>query len=332
MHKSGESVKKIFITGGAGYIGSHMVASLGEKGFDVLVYDSLITGHRDALLSGKLVIGDLKDTHLLRSTLHDFKPDAVLHFAAFIQVGESVQEPLKYYVNNSANTINLLDVMTNEGINNFIFSSTAAVYGHPKRVPIFEEDPLSPINPYGWSKAFVEMTLEDLSRATDFHYVSLRYFNAAGADPLARIGERHYPETHLIPLLLKAAKGEREDVAIHGIDYETADGTCVRDYIHVMDLVEAHVGALEYLFSGGKSDAFNCGYGHGYSVREVVDAARNVSGIRFPVKESQRREGDPPVLVADSSKIRQKLHWQPRYDDLDFIIKTAWEWEKKNKP
>ena len=325
-------MKKIFITGGAGYIGSHVVASLGEKGFDVLVYDNLITGHRDALLSGKLVVGDLKDTHLLRSTLHDFKPDAVLHFAAFIQVGESVQEPLKYYVNNSANAINLLDAMTNEGINNFIFSSTAAVYGHPKHIPITEEDPINPINPYGWSKAFIEMTLEDLSRAKNFHYISLRYFNAAGADPLARIGERHSPETHLIPLILQAAKGERENVAIHGTDYETPDGTCVRDYIHVMDLVEAHVGALEYLFSGGKSDAFNCGYGHGYSVREVVDAARNVSGIHFPVKESQRREGDPPVLVADSSKIRQKLHWQPRYDDLDFIIKTAWEWEKKSKP
>lgn len=323
-------MKKIFITGGAGYIGSHMVATLGEKGFDVLVYDSLITGHRDALLSGKLVVGDLRDTHLLKSALHDFKPDAVIHFAAFIQVGESVLDPLKYYVNNSVNAINLLDAMTNEGINNFIFSSTAAVYGHPKRVPITEEEPINPSNPYGWSKAFVERILADLSRVKAFRYISLRYFNAAGADLLARIGERHYPETHLIPLILKAAKGERENVAIHGTDYDTPDGTCIRDYIQVMDLVEAHIRALEYLFSGGTSDVFNCGYGHGYSVREVVDAALKVSGIHFPVKESQRREGDSPVLVADSSKIRQKLHWQPHYDDLNFIIKTAWEWEKKN--
>jgi len=325
----GKSVKKIFITGGAGYIGSHIVASLGEKGFDVLVYDNLITGHRDALLSGKFVIGDLKDTHLLKSTLHDFKPDAVMHFAAFIQVGESVQDPLKYYVNNSVNAINLLDAMMSEGINYFIFSSTAAVYGHPKRVPITEDNPISPINPYGWSKAFVERTLKDLAQANFFQYISLRYFNSAGADPLARIGERHYPETHLIPLILKAAKGERENVAIHGTDYDTPDGTCVRDYIHVLDLVEAHNQALEYLFSGGTSDAFNCGYGHGYSVREVVDAARNVSGISFLVKETQRREGDSPILVADSSKIRQKLHWRPRYDDLNLIIRTAWEWEKK---
>lgn len=324
-------MKKIFITGGAGYIGSHMVAALGERGFEVLVYDNLILGHRDALLSGKLLVGDLKDTHLLRSTLHDFKPDAVMHFAAFSQVGESVQEPLKYYANNSANAINLLDAMVQEGINNFIFSSTAAVYGNPKCVPVTEAEPICPINPYGWSKAFIERTLEDISRANVIRYISLRYFNAAGADLLARIGERHHPETHLIPLLLKTAKGERENVAVYGTDYDTPDGTCVRDYIHVMDLVEAHVQALEYLFSGGKSDVFNCGYGHGYSVREVVDAARNVSGIHFPVKESPRREGDPPVLVADSSKIRVKLHWQPRYDELSFIIKTAWEWEKNNK-
>jgi UDP-glucose 4-epimerase len=324
-------MKKIFVTGGAGYIGSHMVASLGEKGFDVLVYDNLATGHRDALLSGKLIVGDLQDTRLLRASLHDFKPDAVIHFAAFIQVGESVQEPLKYYINNSVNAINVLDAMKKEEINNFIFSSTAAVYGHPKCVPITEEDQINPINPYGRSKAFVERTLEDLSRANAFRYISLRYFNAAGADVRARIGERHYPETHLIPLILKAAKGERENVTIHGTDYDTPDGTCIRDYIHITDLVEAHSQSLEYLFSGGKSDVFNCGYGHGYSVREVVDMARSVSGIHFPVIESQRREGDAPILIADSSKIRQKLHWQPRYDDLNFIIKTAWEWEKKNK-
>lgn len=321
---------KIFVTGGAGYIGSHIVAELAEKGFDILVYDNLSTGHADALVSGKLVVGDLGDAQLLRSTLHDFQPDAVMHFAAFIQVGESVREPLSYYRNNSMNALSLLEAMTKEGIKHFIFSSTAAVYGNPERVPITEDQTLHPINPYGSSKAFVEKILEDVSHARDFRYVSLRYFNAAGADLLNRIGERHDPETHLIPLILKAAKGERESVAIHGTDYPTPDGTCIRDYIHVTDLAHAHVKALEYLFSGGKSDVFNCGYGHGYSVREVVNAARAVTGINFPVKEAGRREGDPPVLVADNSKIKRTLNWQPRYDDLHLIINTAWEWEKKN--
>lgn len=325
-----ENVKRILVTGGAGYIGSHMVAALGEQGFDVLIYDNLSTGHRDAVLSGKLVVGDLQDRRLLTSTLREFKPDAVMHFAAFIQVGESVNEPLKYYQNNAANAINLLDAMMDQGIRNFIFSSTAAVYGHPSTVPITEETALNPINPYGWSKVFVERTLEDISRAKDFRYISLRYFNAAGADPLARIGERHEPETHLIPLILKAAKGEREHIAIHGTDYDTPDGTCVRDYVHISDLVDAHILALTHLSSGGKSDRFNCGYGHGYSVRDVVDIARKVTGINFPVKESQRREGDPPVLVAESSKIRKTLNWKPRYDDLNYIVKTAWEWEKKS--
>ncbi len=321
---------RIFVTGGAGYIGSHMVAALAEKGFDILVYDNLSTGHADALVAGKLVVGDLGDAQLLGSTLHDFQPDAVMHFAAFIQVGESVREPLSYYRNNTMNALGLLEAVTKEGIKHFIFSSTAAVYGNPERVPITEDQTLHPINPYGSSKAFVEKILEDVSHAGDFQYVSLRYFNAAGADPLNRIGERHDPETHLIPLILKAAKGERESLAIHGTDYPTPDGTCIRDYIHVTDLADAHVKALEYLFSGGKSDVFNCGYGHGYSVREVVNAARAVTGINFPVKEAGRREGDPPVLVADNSKIKRTLNWQPRYDDLHLIINTAWEWEKKN--
>jgi UDP-glucose 4-epimerase len=320
---------KILVTGGAGYIGSHMVAALGEKGDDVLVYDNLSTGYRDSLLFGKLVVGDLSDTMLLRKTLREFEPDAVMHFAAFIQVGESVREPLRYYRNNSMNTINLLECMSMEGIKKLIFSSTAAVYGHPKIVPITELEPILPINPYGWSKAFIERVLEDLSRARDFRYVSIRYFNAAGADRQTRIGERHYPETHLIPLVLKAAKGEKEHVVINGTDYSTPDGTCLRDYIHVVDLVEAHVRALDYLFSGGASDVFNCGYGHGYSVRDVVNVARSVTGIDFPIHESRRREGDAPVLVADSSKIRQKLGWKPMHEDLSYIVKTAWEWERK---
>lgn len=320
---------KIFITGGAGYIGSHMVAALGEKGYDVLVCDNLSAGCRDSLLSGKLVVGDLGDKVLLEKTLREFKPDAVMHFAAFIQVGESVREPLKYYQNNSVNAVNLLSAMMDLGINTFIFSSTAAVYGNPAMSPIPESAPLNPINPYGRSKTFVEKILEDLSLAKDFRSVSLRYFNAAGADPQARIGERHDPETHLIPLVLKTAKGERESIVIYGADYPTSDGTCVRDYIHVLDLVDAHISALQYLFDGGKSEVFNCGYGHGYSVRQVLAVARRVTRIDFPITESRRREGDPPVLVADSAKLRQKLGWKPRYDDLDYIIKTAWNWEKK---
>ena len=320
---------KILVIGGAGYIGSHMVATLGERGFEVLVYDNLSTGYRDSLLCGSLIVGDLANTSLLRKTLEEFKPNAVMHFAAFIQVGESVREPLKYYRNNSVDAINLLEVMMDLDIKKFIFSSTAAVYGHSKNEPITERAPLAPINPYGWSKAFVERVLEDLSIAKGLRYVSLRYFNAAGADPGTRIGERHNPETHLIPLVLKTAKGERESVVIHGTDYPTPDGTCIRDYIHVMDLVDAHIRAIEYLFDGGSSDSFNCGYGHGYSVRQVLDVARKVTGVDFPVRESSRREGDPPSLVADSSKIKQKFNWKPRHDDLSSIVKTAWDWEKK---
>jgi len=320
---------RILITGGAGYIGSHVVAALGEKGADILVYDNLSTGHKDSLLYGKLVVGDLNDKLLLEKTIKAFKPDAVLHFAASIQVGESVREPLKYYRNNSGNAVNLLEAMTEHGVRNLIFSSTAAVYGNPVNVPIAEDEAVSPINPYGRSKAFIETVLRDVSLAKDFSYVSLRYFNAAGAEPRARIGERHNPETHLIPLILKTAKGERQSIGINGTDYATPDGTCIRDYIHIMDLADAHVLALDYLMDNGASDIFNCGYGHGYSVREVIHAARAVIGKDFTVVESARRSGDPPALVADSSKIKKRLNWKPRYDDLAAIIKTAWEWEKK---
>jgi UDP-glucose 4-epimerase len=252
-----------------------------------------------------------------------------MHFAAFSQVGESVREPLMYYRNNSGNTVNLLEAMTNAGVRNFIFSSTAAVYGNPEKSPISEDVPFQPINPYGKSKAFIETVLRDLSAAKNFRYVSLRYFNAAGADLKARIGERHNPETHLIPLILKTAKGERKNIVVNGTDYATPDGTCIRDYIHVMDLADAHLLALNYLMDGGQSDVFNCGYGHGYSVREVIQAARSVTGKDFTVVESSRRAGDPPILVSDSSKMKRRLNYQPRYDDLSAIIKTAWEWEKK---
>ena len=320
---------KVFVTGGAGYIGSHVVKALGKKGYEILVYDNLSTGHKEAILYGRLVEGDLSDKNLLKKTLLDFKPDAVMHFAAFIEVGESVRKPLKYYRNNTSNTINLLETMIETGINNFIFSSTAAVYGNPEVVPVKEDAPIKPINPYGQSKAFVEKILKDLNEAEkDFRYVSLRYFNVAGADPEGELGQSYENATHLITRALKTAKGEHEKLYIFGTDYPTPDGTCIRDFIHVNDLAQAHILALEYLLSGGDSDIFNCGYGHGYSVKEVVETAKKVTGIDFPVEETERREGDPAILIADSTKLKNKLKWKPEYDDLEFIIKTAWNWEK----
>ncbi len=317
----------VLVTGGAGYIGSHVLKALDEKGFNIIVYDNLSKGHEEAVLAGKLIIGDLEDEDLLNRVFRDNKIDAVMHFAAFIEVGESVKEPLKYYQNNTANTINFLKIMGNNDVNKFIFSSTAAVYGNPETVPIPETESIKPINPYGQSKAFVEKVLEDSSKAKDFKYVSLRYFNAAGADPLGRIGESHNPETHLIPLILKTAKGERESIKIFGIDYPTPDGTCIRDYIHVDDLADIHVRALEHLLNGGESDVFNCGYGYGYSVKEVVETAKKVTEIDFKVEEAPRREGDPAILVADSTKLKTKFGWIPKYNDLEYIIQTAWNWE-----
>ncbi len=319
---------RILITGGAGYIGSHAVKILGEKGYTILVYDNLSKGHRDAVLHGDLIVGDLGDTELLDSTITEFQPDAVMHFASFIEVGESVREPLKYYHNNAVNTINLLQVLIKHRVDNFIFSSSAAVYGNPAKIPITEDAPMRPINPYGRAKAFVEDVLQDLSASAQFRAVSLRYFNAAGAHPSGRIGERHDPESHIIPLILKTAKKKRDCVKIYGTDYPTPDGTCIRDYIHVQDLVNAHLLALEYLLDGGKSDVFNCGYGHGYSVREVIKAAKKVTNMEILVQETERRSGDPPLLVADNSKLKQMLRWNPKHDDLNYIIRTAWDWEK----
>jgi UDP-glucose 4-epimerase len=322
---------KIFITGGAGYIGSHVVRTLGEQGHEVLVYDNLSKGHREAVLHGRLIVGDLADTALLEQTLYEFRPDAVMHFAAFIEVGESVREPLKYYRNNTANAMNLLDAMLRNNVKTFIFSSTAAVYGIPESFPIPETAPIQPINPYGRSKAFVEQALKDAASAQGLRYVSLRYFNAAGADQQGRIGERHDPESHLIPLALKAAKGDRQAIKVFGADYPTPDGTCIRDYIHVDDLTDVHILALKYLQDGGNSDIFNCGYGKGHSVREVVDTARKVTGIDFRVDTADRRPGDPPVLVADSSKLQKILGWSPKHNDLEYIVRTAWEWERNSK-
>ena len=322
---------RILVTGGAGYIGSHVVKALGERGFPVVILDDLSRGHRDAVLHGDLVVGDLADAALLNTVLSDYKPSAVMHFAAHIEVAESVREPLKYYENNAANTVNLLGAMARHGIGNFIFSSTAAVYGIPEQGPVVETLPMRPINPYGRAKAFVESVLQDLSASGSIRSVSLRYFNAAGADPGGRIGERHDPESHLIPLTLKAAKGKRRNITIFGEDYPTPDGTCIRDYVHVTDLADAHLLALEHLLRKGSTQAFNCGYGHGYSVREVIDTARRVTAIDIPVEIAARRQGDPPVLVADSTKLRQTLGWIPRHDDLEYVIRTAWEWEKKQR-
>jgi len=322
--------KKILITGGAGYIGSHAVKALCEKGYNVLTYDNLSTGHRDSVLYGELIVGDLADTKQLIKTIQKFKPDAVMHFAASIQVEESVKIPLKYYRNNTFNTMNLLELLIKNNVHCFIFSSTAAVYGMPKQIPVRETAPLEPINPYGSSKMMTEYVLKDLAyNNKDFNYISLRYFNVAGADQEGRIGQKYKEATHLITRALKCAKGEFEKLEIFGTDYNTPDGTCIRDYIHVDDLIEAHVLALEHLFDNPESDIFNLGYGHGYSVKEVVRTVKEVTSIDFPVVESGRREGDPPSLVADSSKIKRKLLWEPKYDDLSYIIQTAWNWEKK---
>jgi len=318
---------KIFVTGGAGYIGSHVVKALGGEGHEIMVFNNLSTGHEWAVLYGTLVKGDLSEHGAVDKALKQFQPDAVIHFAASIQVEESVREPLKYYRNNVVNTVNLLDAMAKHHINRFIYSSTAAVYGIPERIPVDEAAPLAPINPYGASKVMIEKVLKDLSHATDFRYIALRYFNVAGADPDGRIGQAYKEATHLITRALKTAKGEHQKLLIYGTDYPTPDGTCIRDYIHVNDLARAHLAALSYLNSSGNSDVMNCGYGHGFSVREVVDAAKKVTDTDFAVEEAPRRPGDPPALVADSTRLRSTTGWTPQHDDLEFIIKTAWEWE-----
>lgn len=320
---------KVLVTGGAGYIGSHVVKALGEKGHDSLVYDNLSSGNRWAVLCGDIVVADLEDLATLNRVLSDFKPDAVMHFAANIEVSESVSDPLKYYNNNTANTIRLLGAMRNAGIGNLVFSSTAAVYGLPESLPADEHSSLAPINPYGVSKMMSELILKDMASAyDDFKYVSLRYFNVAGADREGRIGQAYKNPTHLITRALKTSLGQYDRLEIFGTDYDTVDGTCIRDYIHVDDLAKAHVKALEYLNGKKESSVLNCGYGHGYSVRQVVDMVRNVTGEDFQIVESARREGDPPELIAASSRIKDVLGWIPEYDDLEYIIRSSWQWEK----
>jgi len=321
---------RAFVTGGAGYIGSHVVRLLGEAGYDVLTFDNLSTGNDWAVLSGKLVVGDLADSLALEKALYEFKPDIVVHFAASIIVSESVKNPLKYYRNNLSNSINLLSAIRRAKIDKFIFSSTAAVYGIPDMIPVSENAPLAPINPYGTSKMATEMALRDLAVSDDeFDYVSLRYFNVAGAEEQGRIGQAYRESTHLITRALKAASGQIDKLQIFGTDYSTPDGTCIRDYIHVDDLADAHLHAVDYLLEGGHSDIFNCGYGKGFSVRQVIESVKRITGREFIVEEVSRREGDPPELVADASRIRRKLSWTPQRDDIDTIVRSAWDWEQK---
>jgi len=320
---------KILVTGGAGYIGSHVVKALGEKGHKILVYDNLSTGHPWAVLYGELAVGDLADPKRLGEVMAGFLPEAVIHFAASIQVEESVRKPLAYYRNNVVNSLNLLEAMQACGVHRLIYSSSAAVYGNPETSPVDETAPMKPINPYGATKMIMEQVLGDLDRAGGIHYAALRYFNVAGADAGGRIGQAYAESTHLITRALKVAKGEIPLLNIYGTDYPTPDGTCIRDYIYVDDLAQAHVLALEYLVRREKSVVLNCGYGHGFSVRQVVDAVRRVTGISIEVVEAERRSGDPAALVADSGRIRALAGWTPQCDDLDFIIRTAWDWEKQ---
>ena len=320
---------KILDTGGAGYIGSHTVKALGSHGHEMVILDNLSTGHKWAVLSGKLIEADLQNRDLLNDILQSFRPEVVIHFAASIEVEESVREPLKYYMNNVSNTLNIIEAMTKAEVRNFIYSSTAAVYGIPVRIPVDESATLKPINPYGMTKMMVERILQDLSASRNFHYIALRYFNVAGADSEARIGQAYRNPTHLITRALKTAKGEFDRLSIYGIDYPTPDGTCIRDYIHVNDLADAHIQSLNYLMETGKSDIMNCGYGHGFSVREVVSTVKKVTGIDLPVEEANRRPGDPPALVADSTRLKTLTGWKPVHDDLAFIVKTAWDWEQE---
>jgi UDP-glucose 4-epimerase len=320
-------VKKILVVGGAGYIGSHMVKALLDAGHQVVTLDNLSTGFRDAVLGGEFVEGDIADSALLDELLPSHGFDAVMHFAAHIQVGESVENPGKYYTNNVANTLNLLNAMVRHRVNHFIFSSTAAIFGEPQHLPVDEAHPKAPINPYGTSKWMVEQILADFDRAYGLRSVCLRYFNAAGAEPDGLLGWRYEGVTNLIPVVLKVAAGRRPNVTVFGRDYDTPDGTGVRDYIHVMDLCAAHLLALQRLWAGGGSDVFNLGNGHGFSVQQVIDAARKASGRDIAVEEGARRPGDPATLVADSTRAREILGWRPRYADLDAIVAHAWKWE-----
>ena len=322
----------ILVTGGAGYIGSHAVLALQRAGYQVVILDNLVYGHQDIVenvLKTELVVGDTNDRTLLDNLFQTHDIAAVMHFAAYAYVGESVGDPAKYYRNNVIGTLTLLEAMKAAGINKFVFSSTCATYGVPKTIPIPEDHPQNPINPYGASKLMVERILKDFDPAYDFKSVYFRYFNAAGADPNGLLGEDHNPETHLIPLVLQTALGKRESISIFGTDYPTEDGSCVRDYIHVTDLADAHVLGLEYLLKGGDTTVFNLGNGNGFSVKEVINTAREVTGKEIKAIECDRRPGDPPALVGGAEKARAILGWNPQYSDLKAILSHAWQWHQK---
>ncbi|GIP55583.1 UDP-glucose 4-epimerase GalE [Paenibacillus vini] len=316
----------ILVTGGAGYIGSHTVAELLDKGKEVVVIDNLQSGHRGALLGGKLYEGDLRDKELLAKLFAENEIEAVIHFAANSLVGESMQNPVKYYDNNVYGTLCLLEAMDAANVRKIVFSSTAATYGEPDKVPIEETDPTQPTNVYGETKLMMERMMSWFNKVLGIKYVALRYFNAAGAHESGRIGEDHNPESHLIPLILQTALGQRDSIKVFGDDYNTPDGTCVRDYIHVGDLADAHMRAVDYLIGGGDSNVFNLGNGQGFSVKEVIAKVKEVTGRDFPVVLSPRREGDPAILIASSDKARTVLGWEPTRNKLDDIIRSAWEW------
>lgn len=319
----------VLVPGGAGYIGAHACKALARAGFLPVAYDILVHGHRAAVKWGPLEEGDISDRRRLESVMQQYKPVAVMHFAAYAYVGESVADPAAYYRNNAVGSLCLLEAMRNCNINKIIFSSTCATYGLPEQTPIAESHPQSPINPYGRSKLMIEWILQDFAAAYGIEFVSLRYFNAAGADPDAEIGEDHHPETHLIPLVLDAALGRIDRINVFGTDYDTPDGTCIRDYIHVADLADAHLLALEYLLNGRGCNVFNLGNGHGFSVRQVIETAAEVTGCPIPFLDSDRRPGDPPILIGDSQKIRQILGWEPVLHQMHTIIETAWQWHRK---
>lgn len=322
-------MKNILVVGGAGYVGSHMVWLLGQRGANVVTLDNLSAGDRSAVLFGELVVGDMADRVVLDKVLSSGRFDAVMHFASCIQVGESVIDPAKYYNNNVANTLTLLNAMRDHGVSQLVFSSTAAVFGEPQYTPIDEKHPREPINPYGRTKWMMEQVLADYEHAYGLRSVSLRYFNAAGAHPDGLLGECHDPETHLVPLALQAASGRLPYITVFGNDFDTPDGTCVRDYVHVMDLAEAHWQALGYLEKGGTTAAFNLGNGDGYSVQQVIDTVRQVTGRHIALHEGPRRAGDPARLVANPALAREVLGWQPRYASMQTIVQDAWRWENR---